>query len=56
MDWKPMSLSKPGVRLRTTSPSFAESRTMSYSWSRRLPVTMATRSPDGDGSIDSACV
>ena len=35
---KPRSLSKPGVRFRTTEPSFDETRMMSSSWSRRLPV------------------
>ncbi len=52
--WKPMSLLNPGVRLRTTWPSFDDRRTMSYSWSRRLPVNTAIRSPDGEGSADSA--
>ena len=36
-----------------TVPSFVEIRTMSSSWSLRLPTTAAIRSPDGDGSIDS---
>ena len=51
---KPMSLSKPLVRLRTIEPSLAESRTMSISRSLRLTVTAAIRSPDGDGAIESA--
>jgi hypothetical protein len=53
---KPMSWLKPLVRFETTEPSLAETRTMSYSRSRWLPVTMASRSPDGDGSTVSALV
>ena len=49
-----MSLSKPPVRLRTIDPSFDDSRTMSSSWSLRLTVIAAIRSPDGDAAIDSA--
>ena len=53
---KPMSLSKPLVRSRTIEPSLAEMRTMSISWSLRLMVTAAIRSPDGEGAIESASV
>ena len=52
----PRSLSKPRVRFRTIAPSLADTRTMSSSWSCRLPVATAIRSPEGDGSIDSAFV
>ncbi len=53
---KPMSLLKPSVRFRTMEPSLDEARTMSISRSFRLRVTIARRSPDGEGAIDSACV
>ena len=51
---KPMSLSKPLVRLRTIEPSFDEIRMMSISRSLRLNVIAAMRSPDGDGAIENA--
>ena len=51
---KPVSLSKPFVRLRTIDPSFDDSRTMSSSRSLRLSVTAAMRSPEGDGAIENA--
>ena len=51
---KPMSLSKPLVRLRTIDPSLLEMRMMSISRSLRLNVIAAMRSPDGDGAIEKA--
>src|SRR5688572_21063937 len=48
----PRSISKPDVRFFMTAPSFVETRMMSSSWSRRLPVITAMRSPEGDGSIE----
>ena len=50
---KPKSLSKPEVRFLTTDPSLLDTRTMSSSWSFRLTVTCAMRSPDGEGSAES---
>ena len=51
---KPMSLSKPLVRLRTIEPSLLEMRMTSISRSSRLNVIAAMRSPDGDGAIENA--
>src|SRR5574341_435568 len=49
----PISLSKPDVRLRTIDPSLADTRSRSSSPSFRLPVTIASKSPDGASSTDS---
>ena len=51
---KPMSLSKPLVRFRTSDPSFADRSTMSSSRSLRFTVTAAIKSPDGEGAIENA--
>ena len=53
---KPMSLSKPLVRFRTSDPSFDDSSTRSSSRSLRFTVTAASRSPEGDGAIENASV
>ena len=55
MMWsKPMSLSKPFVRFRTTDPSLLDTRITSISPSLRLNVMTASRSPDGDAVIEMA--
>ncbi len=51
---KPFDWSKPGVRLRTTWPSLVETSTMSISRSFGLIVIAASRSPEGEGSIENA--
>ena len=39
-----------------TLPSLVDIRTMSSSWSLRLPAATAIRSPEGDGSIETTTV
>ncbi len=50
---KPRSLLKPLVRLWMTLLSLVERMMMSSSCSLRLPAATASRSPDGDGSIET---